>query len=68
MFSPTVESHRVSREQKIHPCWKSFGEQLEELTAFEEGMASDVCVTPVVNFADRLRAEEDWVEFRMVAS
>lgn len=48
----------VAREQKIHPCWKSFGEQLEEIRMLEEGLKGKLCIDTdrgCVNSAERVR-------------
>jgi hypothetical protein len=68
---PSVKPDKVkfSKEWKIHPCWKSFGEQLEEIRTFEAGMTTDLCMAPKTDSVNRAEAEVDskWVEFRMPA-
>jgi hypothetical protein len=39
--SDKFERDKMIKGMKVHPCWKSFGEQLEEIRALDEGAAED---------------------------
>ena len=66
---PPAKPNKVkfSKEWKIHPSWKSFGEQLEDIRIFEADMTTDLCMAPKTGSVNRAEAEVDskWVEFRM---
>ena len=68
---PSAKPDKVkfSKEGKIHPYWKSFSEQLEEIRTFEADMTTSLCMTPKTDSTNRAEAEVDskWVEFRMPA-